>query len=45
MKTLAPVPPFPPEGGPIVLNFSRWKDIAPLPPEPFKHVIAGNTNG
>lgn len=31
---LPPRPPFPPSGPPSGLNFSRWTEAQPLPPEP-----------
>ncbi|ETZ96404.1 hypothetical protein I545_7001 [Mycobacterium kansasii 662] len=35
---LPPRPPLPPSGPPSGLNFSRWTEAQPLPPEPAPHV-------
>src|SRR5579884_1579948 len=34
--TLPPRPPLPPSGPPSGLNFSRWIEAQPLPPEPAR---------
>jgi hypothetical protein len=45
MYTSPPRPPFPPEGGPKGLNFSRWKATQPFPPVPWVRRLGQGVSG